>query len=94
MSIKTMIDNALAQYKQNLWTIAENIEAGDLTPESTGQLSRDLLEASTDASQIFLRGYLESKDVNTDVIERNGQRYRFKGVSGREVITFIGPGPP
>ncbi len=88
--MKKIIEEATAQFKQNMEALCENIDQEKPSPGMLSNLTEALKVSSSQASRHAIQSYLESLDSKKKVLVVGEKTYRLKGPSARELITFFG----
>lgn len=87
MLVEQMIESAMAEYKKNLLEHCSEAAESPLSPHSSARVVSGLHKAANAASMAALKVFVESKDDVRDVLQAGGECYRFKCVSGREILS-------
>ena len=78
MIIDKMVEAAVTEFKKKLVDYCENPSEEDLTTTSAEQITQGIQAASAAASREAFRTFLEAKDELRDIIQVDGEAYRFK----------------
>lgn len=90
MNIKSIMDNVNTVFQQNLQDFCKNNDTSQLTEELTERYFGVLKDALSAVGQNAIKEFIESYDVNDDVILAEGQIFRYKYHSSRPFLTFVG----
>ena len=90
MTINTMIDQAMQEFKQNLTRFCADVAELPLTVESAHAITQAIQSALAETGKRAFQVYLESKEEQRDIVTNQGEAFRFKYKSGREFQTLWG----
>ena len=91
MVVERMIEAGMREFKENLERFCGTEAEGALTPESAQVITRGIQQAIAAAGRDAFRAYVESKEVEQDVVVSEGEPYRFKYCSGKQFVGLWGP---
>lgn len=89
----TLIENTCEAFKQSLTSFVENnpsINENSLSDEMVCLFSQALEEAAGDACRDGLKEYIETHEVDTETVERDGKNFRFKEVISKPMLSRFG----
>lgn len=91
MSCRKMVTAVMDKFKSDMDDIVASVEsAGRLTPEMAAKVEKELGDAAMAAAREGYRAFIESFDVDTPVLEVDGEVYRRKLRSSKKVMTLLG----
>ena len=91
MTIDTMINEAIQEFKLNLIHFCEDKAEMALTIESAHAITQAIQQTLAATGRKALQVYLESKEEQLDIVMVAGERFRFKYDSEKRFHTLWGP---
>jgi len=91
MTIETMIEAGVAVFKEKVAAFCAADAETPLTPCAAEAVGRGLQSALAAAGAETYRAYLESHEVQEDVVRADGDCFRFKYTSEHTFMTLFGP---
>lgn len=88
--LEMMVDAAVSKFKQKLVAFCEDMDLGQLTPDSAEAMSNALKQALALAGAEAYRTYLMGFEEEKDVVVARGEVFRFKSVRERHFLTPFG----
>jgi len=90
MIVHDMVNAMMQALKENVERFCGEPADGPLTPESAAKVTEGLKHALAACGQEGFRCFLESKEVQQDVVVWDGEVFRFKMVSPKTLLTPFG----
>lgn len=91
MKVDTMIEAAMAEFKQNLRGLCEGEDLSDLTPQLAEKMSARIRQSVASAGVASYRAFLLSYDAEQDEVwDARGEKFKFKDVRNKTYMTPFG----
>jgi hypothetical protein len=78
MNQEQIIEAVTKEFTQKFREVMKDLSLDDLTPELAEQFSKSLQQCISDAARVGYKTFIESYDIEEDVLEVEGKKMRYK----------------
>lgn len=90
MLLAEIVDAAMREFKQNLTGICADVDLSELSADLAEQMCTALKASLASAGRAGFRTFLQSYEVQADVVRVHGELFRFKTVRTKKFMTPFG----